>query len=59
MGRNNKFKDDHMKFMKELTSKGYAKNSSKVTELGHCWYLPHNYKFYEMARGGFHKYSIL
>ena len=24
MGRNDKFKDDHFKFTKELTSKGYA-----------------------------------
>ena len=42
MARNNKFKDDYIKFMKELTSKGYAKESSKVAESGHCWYLPHH-----------------
>ena len=32
MARNNKFKDDYIEFMKELTSKGYAKESSKVAE---------------------------
>ena len=42
MARNNKFKDDYIEFMKELTSKGYAKESSKVAESGHCWYLPHH-----------------
>ena len=42
MARNNKFKDDYIEFVKELTSKGYAKESSKVAELGHCWYLPHH-----------------
>ena len=26
--------------MKELTSKGYAKESSLVAESGCCWYLP-------------------
>ena len=41
MARNNKFKDDYIKFMKELKSKEYAKESSKVAEPGHCWYLPH------------------
>ena len=30
MARNNKFKDNYIKFMKELISKGYAKKSSKV-----------------------------
>ena len=42
MARDNKFKDDYIKFMKELTSKGYAKESSKVAQSGHCWYLPHH-----------------
>ena len=42
MARNNKFKDDYIEFMKELTSKGYAKESSKVAESGHCWYSPHH-----------------
>ena len=42
MARNNKFKDDYIKFMKELASKGYAKESSKVAESGFCWYLPHH-----------------
>ena len=28
--------------MKEVTSKGYVKESSKVAESGHCWYLPHH-----------------
>ena len=41
MARNNKFKDDYIKFMKELKSKEYAKESSKVAESVHCWYLPH------------------
>ena len=42
MARNNKFKDDYIEFMKELTSKGYAKESSKVAESDYCWYLPHH-----------------
>ena len=42
MARNNKFKDHYIKFMKELTSKGYAKESSKVAESGLCLYLPHH-----------------
>ena len=42
MARNNKFKDDYIEFMKELTSKGYAKESSKVAESGLCWYLLHH-----------------
>ena len=43
MARNNKFKDDdYIKFMEELKSKEYAKESSKVAESGHCWYLPHH-----------------
>ena len=42
MARNDKFKDDYIKFMKELTSKGYAKESSTVAESGRCWYLPHH-----------------
>ena len=42
MARNNKSKDDYIKFMKELTSKGYAKESSKVAESGHCWHLPYH-----------------
>ena len=42
MARNNKFKDDYIRFIKELTSKGYAKESSKVAESGHCWYSPHH-----------------
>ena len=40
MAKNNKFKDDYIEFMKELTSKGFAKESSKVADSGHCWYLP-------------------
>ena len=39
--RSDKFKYDYIKFMKELTSKRYAKKSSTVTESGRCWYLPH------------------
>ena len=46
MARNNKFKDDYVKFMKELTSKGYAKELSKVAESGHCWYLPYHGVYY-------------
>ena len=42
MARNNKVKDHYIKFMKELTSKGYAKESSKVAESGLCWYLLHH-----------------
>ena len=42
IARDNKFKDDYNKFMKELTSKGYAKESSKVAQSGHYWYLPHH-----------------
>ena len=32
----------YIEFMKELTSKGYAKESSKVAESGHYWYLLHH-----------------
>ena len=41
MARNHKFKYHYIKFMKVLTSKGYAKESSIVAESGRCWYLPH------------------
>ena len=30
MARNNKFKDNYIKFMKELTSKGYAKLLNQI-----------------------------
>ena len=36
MARNNKFKDNHIKFMKELKSKECPKESSKVAESGYC-----------------------
>ena len=34
---NDKFKDDYIKCMKELTSKGYAKESLAIAESGCCW----------------------
>ena len=43
--RNDKFKDDYIKCMKELKSKGYAKESLAITESGCCWCLPHHAVF--------------
>ena len=42
MSRNHQFKNDYMKFMKELMSKGYATESTAAAENGKCWYLPHH-----------------
>ena len=42
MSRNHQFKDDYMKFMKELISTDYASESTAAVENGKCWYLPHN-----------------
>ena len=42
MLRNHQFRNDYMKFMKELMSKGYATESTAVAEYGKCWYLPHH-----------------
>ena len=42
MPRNHQFRNDYMKFMKELMSKGYATESTVVAENGKCWYLPHH-----------------
>ena len=54
MARNNEFKDDYIKFMKELTYKGYTKESSKVAESGHCWYLPHHGVYHPNKPGKIH-----
>ena len=42
MLRNHRFKDDYMKFMKELISTEYATESTAAVENGKCWYLPHH-----------------
>ena len=51
MARNNKFKNEYIKFMKELTTKRYAKESLKVAESIHFWYLPH-YGLYHPNKPG-------
>ena len=40
MLRNYQFKNDHMKFMKELMSKGYATESTAAAENEKCWNFP-------------------
>ena len=42
MSRNHRFKDDYMKFMKELISTEYATELTTAVENGKCWYLPHH-----------------
>ena len=42
MSSNHQFKNDYMKFMKELISKGYATESAGTAENKKCWYLPHH-----------------
>ena len=59
MARTNTFKDDYIKFMKELTSKGYAKESSKVAESGSGWYLPHHGGYNPNKPGKYVLHSIL
>ena len=41
MSRNHQFKNDHMKFVKELLRKEYAAESTAAAENGKLWYLPH------------------
>ena len=42
MSRNHRFKDDYMKFMKELISTEYATELTTAVENEKCWYLPHH-----------------
>ena len=42
MSMNYQFKNDYMKFMKELISKEYATASTAVAETRKCWYLPYH-----------------
>ena len=42
MSRNHHFKNDYMKFMKQLMSNGYATESTATAENGKWWYLPHH-----------------
>ena len=39
MSRNHHLKNDYMKFMKELMSKGCAAESTVTAENGKCWYM--------------------
>ena len=41
MSMNHQFKNDYMKFIKELMSKGYGTESTAAAENEKCWYLPH------------------
>ena len=42
MARDKKYKDDYMKFMKDLISRGYAIETSTEPKSGKFWYLPHH-----------------
>ena len=51
MSRNEKFREDYMKFMKDLLSKGYGKESTTFSKEGKGWYLPHH-GLYKASRPG-------
>ena len=42
MSREHKFKNDYMKFLKELTLKEYAPESIAAPKNEKCWYLSHH-----------------
>ena len=42
MSRNHQLKNDYLKFLKELLSKGYAAGSKASAENGKYWHLPHH-----------------
>ena len=41
ISRNHQFKNNYMKFMQKLLSKGYATKSTAAAENRICWYLRH------------------
>ena len=40
--KNEKFKADYIRFMEEITAKGYAKKSTMTATPGKLWYLSHH-----------------
>ena len=40
--KNEKFKADYIRFMEEITVKGYARKSTMTAAPGKMWYLPHH-----------------
>ena len=40
--KNERFKEDYIRFMDEIIAKGYARKAVKERESGKTWYLPHH-----------------
>ena len=49
--KNNQFKEDYIRFMKDIIAKGYARKSTTEAASGKTWYLPHHVVYHPNKPG--------
>ena len=49
--KNDQFKEDYIKFMKDIIAKGYVRKSTTEPASGKSWYLPHHVVYHPNKTG--------